>query len=480
MSFPDGFFPARNYTAFMPEKSLNEIPRALRELHEKGNAALQKQNLDYAIAIFNQILLKEPGFYECREALRATQFKKSGSGGGFFKKMLGTAGSSPQVAKAQFLLRSNPTEAINVLEQALNSDPSNAMVHKTLAEAAVNADFPKTAVLSLEIVMKANPRDQDVARRLAEVYTWAGQINKAESVYTELQKTNPADQEISQALKNLSARRTMREGGYEALEDGKGSYRDILANKEQAISLEQEKREVKSEDVVGRLIAENETRLQSEPNNLKLIRSLAELHAQKKDFNAALAYYQQIVDKEGFTDPSLERAITEANLRKFDFEVSQLDAEAPDHADQLARVQAAKQAFILADCQRRVERYPNDLQIRFEMGQLYFQNGKTSEAIQEFQKAQSNPNRRVQAMGYLGQCFARRGMNDLAARTLQNAIKEKSAFDDEKKELIYNLAAVLEKMGKKEDAIEQLKQIYEVDIGYKDVEKKVHDFYGGS
>jgi len=71
-------------------------------------------------------------------------------------------------------------------------------------------------------------------------------------------------------------------------------------------------------------------------------------------------------------------------------------------------------------------------------------------------------------------------MNDMAARALQSALKEKPVFDDEKKELLYQLYCVLEKMGKKEEAIEQLKQIYEVDIGYKDVAAKVDAYYGAS
>jgi tetratricopeptide (TPR) repeat protein len=68
-------------------------------------------------------------------------------------------------------------------------------------------------------------------------------------------------------------------------------------------------------------------------------------------------------------------------------------------------------------------------------------------------------------------------MFDLAARTLQSAIKEKIVFDDEKKDLIYNLGCVLESMGKKEEAIEQFKLIYEMDIGYKDVAAKVDAYY---
>ena len=70
-------------------------------------------------------------------------------------------------------------------------------------------------------------------------------------------------------------------------------------------------------------------------------------------------------------------------------------------------------------------------------------------------------------------------MNDSAVRMLQNAIKEKPVFDEEKKELIYQLGCVLEKMNKPEEAIEQFKQIYEVDIGFKDVGAKVDAYYAG-
>ena len=82
-------------------------------------------------------------------------------------------------------------------------------------------------------------------------------------------------------------------------------------------------------------------------------------------------------------------------------------------------------------------------------------------------------------MNYLAQCFAKRKMFDLAARTLQSAIKEKPVFDEEKKDLIYNLGCVFDAMGKKEEAVEQFKQIYESDISYKDVAAKVDAFYAG-
>src|SRR5262245_43149740 len=255
----------------MPEKTLAEIPRNLRELYDKGNAALQKKNFDYAIAIYNQILASEPGFYPAREALRACQLSKAGAGGGFLKKMFGTASASPLLAKAQIQLRTNPQEALSTCEQILNSDPNNTAAHKILADAAMALDFPKTAVLSLEIVFRNNPRDIDVAVKLGEALNASGQIERAHTIYSELQKANPNDPNVAQSLKNLAARRTLREGGYEALQTGTGSYRDILKDKQEARILEQEQRQVKTEDVATDLIQEYQARLQNEPNNRRLL-----------------------------------------------------------------------------------------------------------------------------------------------------------------------------------------------------------------
>lgn len=461
----------------MLEKTLNQISRPIREQYQKGVAALQRQNFDYAIVILTQVLEQEPGLYECREALRATQFKKSGSGGGFFKKMFSGASSSPMVAKGQIVLRNKPQEAMNIAEQILNSDPNSIGAHKILVEAARAMEFPKTALLSLEILAKNLPKDQDIQRQLANVYADLGQGDKAESIYTQLIQANPQDPSLHEESKNLSARKTMAEGGYEALEDGSGSYRDILKDKQGSVALEQENRQVKTDDVAARLIRDYESRLEAEPGNLKLMRSLADLHTQKNDFDRALEYYNAIARTSGSVDSALRKSIAETTLKKLDFALSKLDPQATDYVEQMAQLKAQRDAYELDECKQRVDAYPNDLQIRFELGQLYFKAGKIGEAIQEFQKAQNHPNRRIQALGYLGQCFGHRNMNDLAARTLQTALKEKLVFDDEKKDLIYSLGCVLEKMGKKGDAIEQFKQIYEADIGFKDVSAKVDTYY---
>ncbi len=464
----------------MAEKVLNDLSRDLRPLFTKGNDALQRENFDYAIDLFTHVLAKEPRVFECRKALRTAQLRKAGSGGGFFKKAWSSASSSPLLAKAQLALRKDPAEAMQIAEQILTGDPHSSPAHRIIVEAATALEMPQTAVLSLEILLRNSPKDRELAIQFANSLADTGDIARAEKILSDLCRQSPGDNDLALALKNISARKTMGESGYEKVAEGTGSYRDILKDKEEAASLEQQNRHVKPEDSAERLIKEYEARLATEPNSIKMIRSLAELYTEKKQFDRALSYYERIKVMDVGSDASLDSAIATTMVRKFDHQLSQLDLTAPDYEEKVAQIEADKQAYRLAECQKRVERFPTDLQIRFELGQLYFQAGKIGEAIQEFQKSQSNPNRRIPSMNYLAQCFAKRKMYDMAARKLQEALKEKPVFDEEKKELTYNLGCMLENMGKKDEAIEQFKLIYESDIGYKDVSAKVDAYYAGS
>jgi tetratricopeptide (TPR) repeat protein len=461
----------------MPEKSLSELPRDLRDLYQKGATAVDRQNLEYAIAIFKQVLQREPACLDCRRALRAAQIKKVGGSTSFFKKVIGGAGASPLIAKAQLAKTRNPLAATQLAEQILESDPNSTAGHKILAEAAMAAGLPKTACFGYEQYLRSSPGDYDVTMAYGQALAAAGEVSKAEAAYQELMQAHPTKGEIALALKDLAAKKTLNEGGYEALADGSGSYRDILKDKTEATQLEQEGRSMKSEDVSAGLIQEYEARLVDEPRNFKLMRNIAELHLQKHEFDKALEFYNRILNSDAGSDPSLEKAIAEATLGRYDHLISQRDLSDTDQAARAEQLKLERANYQVSECLQRAERYPTDLQIRFELGELYFAAGKINEALAEFQKAQGNPQRRLQAMAYMGRCFAAKGMNDMAARRIQEALREKPGFDDEKKELIYFLGNVFEKMGKADEAIEQFKQIYEVDIGYKDVAAKVDAYY---
>ena len=465
----------------MAEITINQLPPEIRRLHTKAIEAAQRENHDYAMTLFAQVLSKHPGFFEGRKQLRAAQLAKAGAQStGFFKKMMSGAGSSPQIAKAKMALGKNPIEAIAIAEEVLNGDPYSSAALRIIVDAAVGLELPLTRVFALESLARISPKDKDVVMEFAQAVSETGaNADAAEKILNDLVRASGYDSDLLQLQKNLSAHKTMKDGGYDKAGDEGSSFRDMLKNKDEAVALEQENKVQKSEDQAARLISEYEGRLQREPENFKMMRSLAELYTQKSRFDEALEIYTRIKNSPHGNDPTLDQAMASTQVRKFDFAIAQVNPFAPEHAEQVAQITAQKIEYQIAECKQRVEKYPTETAIRFEMGQLYFQAGKVNEAIAEFQKAQGNAHKRIAAMGLLAQCFAKKGMNDSAVRTLQNAIKEKPGFDDEKKDLVYNLGSVLEQMGKKPEALEQFLSIWESDIGYRDVAAKVESLSAG-
>ena len=66
---------------------------------------------------------------------------------------------------------------------------------------------------------------------------------------------------------------------------------------------------------------------------------------------------------------------------------------------------------------------------------------------------------------------------DMAVEQLKKALSEMVTMDDTKKDILYELGCILEEVGKKEEAMENFKQVYQFDIGYKDISKKIESAY---
>ena len=169
-----------------------------------------------------------------------------------------------------------------------------------------------------------------------------------------------------------------------------------------------------------------------------------------------------------------DRAIIKAKLSIYDQNIKSA------HNEKAEQLKAERNAFEIDQIQKLSDAYPSDLSLRFELGVLQFKADDLQSAIKSFQRAQESPHREIAALTYLGQCFSKRGMNDMAARTLQKALDKKEVMDNEKMNLFYQLGCVLDEMGKKEDSIEQFKQIYERDIDYRDVANRVDAYYMNS
>ena len=128
---------------------------------------------------------------------------------------------------------------------------------------------------------------------------------------------------------------------------------------------------------------------------------------------------------------------------------------------------------------RRVEQNPTDPQLRYDLGQALYHAGEYSEAIPHLQQATRNPHIRTRVLLLLGRTFDAKGMSDMAIKQLSDANAELTVMDKTKKEVLYELGIIHEKVESGDEALSCFKQIYEVDYGYRDVAHRVESSYAG-
>ena len=460
----------------MAEKTSTNINRLANDFYQKALAALERNNLDYAIEMFIQCLNVEPNFTQARQYLRATQMKKTESAGGF-KRMFTAAKLTPLLTKAKVSLQKNPAEAMMHAEQALTEDPKNSQALMLLAEAAEVAQFPETVVQTLETYTRLNPRDVKALHRLARAYSATGQFEQTRETYERLLQVNPSDFEAQKGLKDATAHGAMAGGGWEQQDT---SFRDKLKDEKQSVALEQESRMIRSEDMVASSIKEKLQALANEPDNPVIQRELGKLYAQHENYGEALRYLEALYAKEGGSDPSLEREIADVKVKRLESTITekkkQLEtnpANAAAFQNEINALQTELDQLKLSDAERLVERYPNDLMYRFELGTLYMKMGNIEGAIEQFQKSVGQPQRRVASLNYLGQCWQQMGVHDMAIDQFTKAIEEIPTMDSLKKELLYNLGCAYENIGEHDKAVGEFKKIAAVDFGFRDVREKI-------
>ena len=110
---------------------------------------------------------------------------------------------------------------------------------------------------------------------------------------------------------------------------------------------------------------------------------------------------------------------------------------------------------------------------------MLFENDYFNEAIQQFQVAQRSARNRVKSLYFLGLCFKAKGQHDMAVDQLDAALKELLVMDATKKDVLYELGLIAELQGDIPTALGHFKQIYQADIGYRDVAAKVESGYAG-
>ena len=457
----------------MEEITLDQIPRKTRDLYEKAMSALERGNAGYALDMLKQVIDVEPRFSLGRKNLRIAQVKAllATKPNAMTHQMASLKGTFTLMG-AQGKLKKDPKAALEGAEKLLALDPLNLPFLKFFAQAAEAAEMPELAVQTLEIARPYYAKDVEFLRLLARLYIATNQPGGAKDCYAAVAELLPNDQVAIKNLKDAAALDTMKAGGWN---DMKSDFRSKLKDKKEAILLEQQAKSVKGESDIDTLIASRLMEIQREPQNMNFRRALADLYVRAERFDDALKALAEATKAAGRSDPQIERTTSLIKVKKLDAAIAAAK-EAGDEATAAAKEQE-KAAFLYDDAVEMVKRYPNDLQFRYELGYQFYLRKQHNEAIEEFQLAQRNPQRRTRALYYLARCFQEKGQPDIAFEQLQKAASELTLMDETKKDVVYEMGVLAEQMGRKDEAIAFFKEIYSVDIKFRDIAQRIESSY---
>jgi tetratricopeptide (TPR) repeat protein len=319
---------------------------------------------------------------------------------------------------------------------------------------------------------------------LGKTYLELKEYTKAVTSFERLLDLDPRDGDAASALRDAMAAKTHEEDWKKAEQ---GGYREALKDKKEAEQLEQQGKVVKSGSAIEDLIRLNFEKHQAEPTNPNHPKAIADLYLQKSDYPNAITWYTAAFEAGGKVDSSLEKTIGDLRLKQVEKELQQLEASKvqSDDPDQQAIHEATIQEkkkelddVRLFQAEARVRAYPNEGQYHFELGEALFKVGRYQDALRELQMGKKQPSVRHKAMNLLGLSFLKLKMNDMAVRNFAEAANELPVMDDVKMEIVYNLGLAYEAIKQPDKALEECwKKIYDYDMGYRDVAKRVEESY---
>jgi tetratricopeptide (TPR) repeat protein len=457
----------------------SELAPQVKNLWLKGVSAYQLKNFDYAISLILSVVKQAPEFLEGRKLLRRSEVEKFRSQ----KKGLFGGGISLGGLKLTSNAKKEPWDGIYELEETIfQKDPFNPAGNQQLYDYAMRVGHAELASFALETQREGQPDNTKNLHRLAEHYMAHGQPEKASDVYRNIVKLDSTDMDAIKGEKDAAAQTSMQRQGWQE----EGGFRKAMKNSDEAQKLENETRQGMTRDQMETLLGQFAADYEKDPNNINVVKKIADIYEKMDEPENALSYYDWALQLNP-ADVSLQARTEMVRNKISDMQIAAMEAEieaapdAPDLEEKRAQIRAIKMdrlSLLLTEARSKVERNPTDKQYRFDLATVLFQCEMFREAIPELQQAKSNPHIRNKALLMLGKCFGSLNMNDLAINAMQEAVKEIPAFNNEKKDLLYSLGLMFEKVGKHDEYLNCLKEIYNNDYGYRDVAKRVEASYG--
>ena len=462
---------AKQADTFQPQ------PDKARRWFDHARVMADSFNFDSALVYYAHGIGLDPSMMSAHEAMYEVAVQ-------YFNK-----GSKPASGKEIKKLEGpHPVQKFAIAEFAWMKNINNGSLTLKLLDAVVKAEqfefghwFAPKALNVLQKQKKPSKNSFMQAKTcLAEIGAWneallAGEIALA---------IDPMDTELESDLKDLSAQRAMDEGRYAEAGGEEGGFRKFVKDADKQRELEDAGSIAAGQSIEQRNIERALKEYEESPGIPDVINKYAQLLKAKgtpQDEQQAYDIYMK-----GFTDTNEYRfrALAgdikiEQAQRQVNELTEQLDGQANDGQLSAKLEQARKTTLDLrfAEFSERTVKYPTDRRIKFQLGKVEFELGRTMDAMKRFQEAKDEPRLRVQAEHMLGRCFAAESWHIEAIEAYKEALEHVEATEKEQELAIrYDLMISLMANAREERSLDLAKEardsctsIIRQDVTYRDI-----------
>lgn len=456
----------------MNRKTVSQAPIYVRDtLNRAGRMAAAKDFVS-AVEALLPVICKNPGVPVLYDKIREYELGKlamQSSGAKFWAKFCGFF----KYTIIKMVACADPLKAMAMCEKSLSACVDNPMILTALADASDAAGAPWGAVSALNVLCKLHPGNDIKMRRLADAMQRNGQGIDALKVHQDI-IANAVDKKKNVDKSGLQAAMVLASIERGNFNDEK-SHKANTADAEDAI-IQQLLDGTIHDAEQAQLLIDRFTAELKRNDSVDMRRKLAEAYMVAGKYDDALREYRNVADKLGVLDPVLDKHIEKAYIARLQQAVDTLKADPDSYEnpqEQIAELETDIYKYRWKHTILRAERFPKDMQLQFDLGELQFECGKFSEAVATFTRVAESPQKRRGSLVYLGRCALLENNSVDAIKFLAEAVDEMPRMDKYKREALYYLGNAYEVAGDAENAVASYKQIIAFMPDYRDVAQRV-------
>ena len=445
------------------------------EWYRKGNDAMQKQNWGLAVESFSACAKLVPDNVVFRQLLRNCTKKKyndNGKGAGMMS-MLSMNSAKGKVKKAK---AAEDWQTVDLAcEEGLLINPWDTYLLVELGAASLKLDRGEVARSAYFDAAKAAPKDKAVVMAFAELLYDRGEFMEARKAFQMAKAADPNDLTLDKKINDCDVKDTEKKGKWDQAE----STKDVMANPN--AGMRGQTRYAPGED------KETDLRqlIRKEPERYENYVNLSDHLKQNKKFDDALEIMQKALELTG-NDPNIREKVEDLELLVYEQNLSIAKERADDSGAAEDRKKVAEMVNELR--QRRIEvlasreqRYPANMNIKYELAQLYMQLQKWPQAIPLLQRSSQDPRLKVKALVSLGKSFMYDKKIPLAKSQFERAVPDldPNAAPETFLECHYWLARCAEALKDNGTAEKHFGEVLVVDYEYKDARERLEKLQTG-